>query len=531
MRVPSALLLVLLAALSAGLSPAQAELTKEEMKAAEEEFARLFAAPAFGADKKDLLARLLEDGSARSLKLLGEAVFLEVDLWWGLRKQLETLAKEHAEILARGVKVGFVPADEKRVQIVQQEMAELDGAVAREREALSDAEQAVAKAPEALRKNLLKRARSAKEWPWRAAAARVAALTLSDKESWEYLVRCVQADPDPRVRLTGLDSLATIEERWEDLLLGALGDADWSVRLRAVQIVHERKLERAIPHLINALAKADPRLAESVAGALHEFTGESFGPFYEQWSRWWEENGKNYKEKVKLAGGKREAFAESHFYGIPIRSNRVLFVIDISGSMKEPTQNDNPKERWKPAPPTTGGGNAPPPPPPPEEILSGPKIEVAKHELSKAVERLPSDSTFNIICFNQGATAWQPQQMIASKQNKDAALQWIRAMSAHGTTYIDGALRLAFRLAGLEIPDDKYPEIAIDTMMVLSDGAPTDNSYPQAKRMDPEEILQHVRTWNQHKRVVVHAIGISKHDGVEFLKKLAQENGGTYVDR
>jgi hypothetical protein len=121
--------------------------------------------------------------------------------------------------------------------------------------------------------------------------------------------------------------------------------------------------------------------------------------------------------------------------------------------------------------------------------------------------------------------------MVASKENKAAALQWVRAMSAHGTTYIDGALRLAFRLAGLEVPDDKYPEIAIDTMMVLSDGAPTDNSYPTAKLMEPEEILQHVRVWNQHKRVIVHCIGISKHDGVEFLKKLAQENGGTYVDR
>lgn len=554
LRVPALLLLLAWPAL--GLLPAPAargeegRLSPAELKAAEQEFARLYAAPGNGPEKQALLGRLLEDGSARCLKLLGEALFREVEIWGRMRKDLDALATEHAEILSRSLK-GFVPVDEKRVKEVQAEMAALEAAIAREAENVAAAQAATVQAPPALRQSLLRRARSAKEWHIRAAAARVAWATRAEKESWEFVSKALVGDPDGRVRLAVLDALADTPpsaagegegegedgaagdappDRAEDLLIGALGDADWGVQVRAVQLLGARRTQRAVPHLINALARATPRVAEAIGALLRELTGENFGPYPEQWGRWWEDHKDDYQEKVKVAGGKREEFPEAHFYGIPIKSDRVLFVIDISGSMKLPTENPNPKENWKP-PPTTTGGNAPPPPPPPEEILSGPKIDVAKHELKKAIEKLPTQATFNIVCFNQAAVAWQPRQMPATKQNKEDAYQWIRTLSPSGSTYIDGALRLAFRLAGLAVADDKYPEVAIDTMMVLSDGAPTDNTLPDAKLMDPEEVLAHVREWNRHGRVVIHAIGISRHEGVEFMQKLARENGGIYVDR
>ena len=53
-------------------------------------------------------------------------------------------------------------------------------------------------------------------------------------------------------------------------MLGALGDADWGVQLRAVQILRDRKVERSVPHMINMLSKCTPRVAESVAEALRD---------------------------------------------------------------------------------------------------------------------------------------------------------------------------------------------------------------------------------------------------------------------
>ncbi|MFV1959061.1 MAG: VWA domain-containing protein, partial [Planctomycetota bacterium] len=228
-------------------------------------------------------------------------------------------------------------------------------------------------------------------------------------------------------------------------------------------------------------------------------------------------------------GGKNErARPDLNFYGLPVKSDRVLFIIDASASMKLPTKNENPAEKWK-GPVTPEDGKAPPPPP--EEILSGPKIDVAKHELKKALQRLPETAKFNIVAFNSAVISWKDKMMTATPANKQNALKWVRALQPRGSTYIDGALRQAFRMAGLGATDKAYPEVNIDTMVLLSDGAPTDDGYPNAKLMDPNVILEHVREWNRQHRIVIHCIGVDMLPWIEFLKKLAAENGGKYVDR
>ncbi len=209
----------------------------------------------------------------------------------------------------------------------------------------------------------------------------------------------------------------------------------------------------------------------------------------------------------------------------------MLFILDMSSSMALPTQNTNPLEKWKPQAPVTGDGDAPPPPPPPEEILSGPKIDVAKHELKKALLKLPETCKFGLIAFNSAILRWKDDLVDASEKNKQDALTWVRSLEAKGTTYIDGALRVAFKMAGMGEAGGAYREIKVDTMILLSDGAPTDDDPKTAKLMDPEIILQHVREWNQGKQIVVNCIGVDMVESIEFLTKLAAENGGTYVDR
>ena len=123
--------------------------------------------------------------------------------------------------------------------------------------------------------------------------------------------------------------------------------------------------------------------------------------------------------------------------------------------------------------------------------------------------------------------------MRKSKQTRHQASEQvrIRALKAHGSTFTDGALRMGFEMAGLINFDDKYPNIALDTIVLLSDGAPTDTSFPVAKLMDFKIILQHVREWNKKQQVVVHCIAVDMQPGNEFMAKLAEENGGTFVDR
>ena len=179
----------------------------------------------------------------------------------------------------------------------------------------------------------------------------------------------------------------------------------------------------------------------------------------------------------------------------------------------------------------TGGKPKPPQPPPPDAILSGPKIDVAKHELVKALKKFPKDWSFNIIAFNTGAKAWETGMVKASDKNKASAFKWIKELKPSGSTYIDGALRMGFQLAGLLNFDKRYPEIMVDTIVLLSDGAPTTGDFPVAKLMEPQLILDHVREWNKRKSVIINCIGVDLVTTGQFLKELAEENGGVYVDR
>lgn len=534
---------VLAAALTAALllvsaDPVHAKLSGPDWKQLQTDYQFYFGQRGNPVEKSAVMRRLLEDGESRAYKLVGDGLVLECRAVWELRVKLQETTSEHAKYMAKRF-TGNKVKDEVEMQRLQKDLAQIELEIKVEKEALNAVLDAVEKAPEALRSNLLKRAKSSKDWTYRAAAARLAVRNIEEKDAKAHLQRLFSGEKDPRVRSAALGAIGDLSEGlWEDWTIGRLGDPHWAVRLQAVDLIHYRNLKRAVPHLINALADATPRLADAIGSTLTEFTGQKIEPYADVWALWWVDNKKTFLAergesddgaKVK-AGGKRNKFDVVHFYGLPIKSDRVMFIIDVSSSMLKKTVNENPRDKWKP-PPTTTGGDAPPPPPPPPEILSGPKIDVAKHELKKAIQGLPKDATFNIIAFSNAAMAWQSKMVKADDKNKAEALKWVRALKAKSVTYVDGALRLAFKIAGLIDVQASVPEITVDTIVLMSDGAPTDNSNRKPKLMDTELILGHVREWNAAKRVKIHCIGVDIQPHIVFLKKLADQNGGTYLDR
>lgn len=547
------LLLVSLAVLT---SPIEARLDPKVWRQVEADAKRLFGQPGEKQAKLGLLAQALEDGEKRAWKLLILGLEKESQAWIdGARavqaKEAEIAAVESLPFRKRS------PANQTDLTRWKDELLQLEAVVAEQRDIVEAFTIALADGPAALRKDLVRAVKSGSDWTVRASAARILARHLGEKLSADAFRLLLEIDKDARVRMAALESLRGLEvpppegepeEKPEDgaapaldlqttvegFILGRLADKDWGVQLLAVEIVGQRDMRRAVPHLINALGFTSPRVGEAVGTLLQTFTGENFDPYADVWAKWWEENSEKFGtgEKVKGDRGERE-FSDIHFYGLPVKSDRILFIIDTSDSMKLKTENENPAEKWKPSGPVTPKDGDGPPPPPPEEILSGPKIDVAKHELKKAIKNLPETAKFNIISFDSTIVVWNEKMVDATDSNKDEALKWVRALKPKGSTYIDGALRTAFRMAGLGAVDKAYPEVSIDTMVLLSDGAPTDSGAPgkQARLMDDEIILQHVREWNVHKRVVIHTVGVDMLPYIEFLRKLAAENGGKYVDR
>jgi len=99
----------------------------------------------------------------------------------------------------------------------------------------------------------------------------------------------------------------------------------------------------------------------------------------------------------------------------------------------------------------------------------------------------------------------------ASSGNKQQAISWTTAMRPTGATNLGDAILLAF--------EDKE----VDTIFVLSDGQPNQGKLPSA-----DAILNEVRRINTARRIVIHTINFA--GARDFMKKLAEENGGQFVD-
>jgi HEAT repeat protein len=271
--------------------------------------------------------------------------------------------------------------------------------------------------------------------------------------------------------------------------------------------------EASVRALFEALI--DKSVAEVAGRALKELTREDFGVDRAKWTEWWNDKGKTTaalpaRKTAEEAKEKEEADEKkggTTFYGIATRSKRLIYVLDMSGSMVIGEI---------PAKGATGGGGA------------HTKFWVAKKELKTSIAALAEDAMFDIIVFADGVKIWKPQLMTATKEGKAEALKWIenpKEVFAFGATNIFDALEKAFEMAGRGATDKRY-NLLVDTIMFMSDGVAN-----RGRITDPSAIIAEIARMNEHKKVTINTIGVGKDHDVELMKRIARLNGGTYVAR
>lgn len=529
-RLPLGALLLALCLVASASRDVAAKLEAKEWAAAEQRFRQLFAQPGEAEGKAIAIETVARDGETRAWRLLADGALLEVGHVARTSERMQKAIAELSVLLNKKVSEMY-PADRENMYRLQGEVSDLEVARVEGEKTLAVFVRTWSDGPEEARRQVLALAKGHKDWPVRAFAVRVAAPFAEEAAAKAHLASSLAATEDPRVKAAALEGLSKAPgSSWRDLVVARVEDPDWGVALLAARLCGEREIGKAIPVLIRALAKASPRVAEEIGASLRKLTGQNIEPDAVPWAKWWEANRANWGEDGRplqpITASPKSA--DIDFYGLKVKSDKVLFVIDISGSMRH-AKEAPPAPTPPPRGPTTGEPPAAKDPPP--ERFSGTKIEIAKQELRRAVRALPKASMFNIIAFNHQVHQWQPKMIPATDANKELAYAWIRDMAPSGSTYIDGALRMAFKMAGIGAHDRAYPGVAVDTVILLSDGAPTDNAFPESKDMDPAAILQNVREMNSQRRVVIHCVGIDNVVvGIQFLKKLAAENGGTYVD-
>lgn len=68
--------------------------------------------------------------------------------------------------------------------------------------------------------------------------------------------------------------------------------------------------------------------------------------------------------------------------------------------------------------------------------------------------------------------------------------------------------------------------MGVETIFLFSDGAPT-----SGKIRNTDKIVSKTSEWKSAKRVKIHTIGLGEDCDKDFMKKLAAENGGQFIDK
>jgi len=376
----------------------------------------------------------------------------------------------------------------------------------------------------------LDEAGSAEALRGRVPAVRVAGLRAAPLDA---LRGVLHDDDDARVRMHALGAMLAkpVGEVAPDVIR-ALGDGAWNVRAIAIEACVRGGLVEAVGAMIDAREREKGRLEGDLDEALHRLTGVEFLGDLAMARKWWEANRERVEGEAAARDGtavigspwgwERPAAAAaaaageeretSAFYGIPIVSRRMLFVIDISKSMESAAEA-------RPGP-TTGRKSAYPAP------KDDTKIEIAKWQLHRAIEALPDDAVFNVIVYSESYSAWSDGMEGASKRNKAKAHRYVDALTPNGVTNLADPLDEAFDRAGLPVLAEwkKQREMAVDTIFLLSDGDP---NRGRIARLD--DLLADVAARNPPGLVTIHCVGIGESAGSSFLQELARQNRGRYV--
>jgi hypothetical protein len=321
-------------------------------------------------------------------------------------------------------------------------------------------------------------------------------------------------------------------------LAGLLQDDSPFVKGAAVEHLAKSLRNEAIGPLITLLEELSKKrrdvLYHQVRDALWELTGQDFDVI-DDWVGWWETNEASFDPKKSDHEGKtgverkRRGDEDPDFWGVPVESKNVVFVIDTSGSMRYVMKTDIPGLARGDGSDTgqgSGGGNMTAEQRRLAEFWM--RINMAKRELVRVIGALGQDAFFNCVQFNTVTSRSFKSAKPGSNPTKKSAFKWVEGIKHKGNTATLEALLEAFNA-----------DARTNTIYFLSDGLPSKDG----KTNDPTgPILERLFKENRFRKIKIHTFGIDPvpyPDGGQpnpdlvmandWLKKLAEATGGKFT--
>jgi HEAT repeat protein len=266
----------------------------------------------------------------------------------------------------------------------------------------------------------------------------------------------------------------------------------WQVRSAAVEALRRIRTRECVPPLVARLGAEDSRRVRAAIGdALFEITGELFGDDAVLWQRWWKEKGGTFviPAEVPRRVADDRGGTVAGFFGIPLDSDRVVFVLDRSGSMDGADVEAKPGEARAPT-----------------------RLERALRETLTAADRLGSGARTNVVLFETEVTAWKERAIPMTPAARKDLGDFLRKQKPGAATNLYGGLEKALADPG------------VDTLVLLSDGYPNEGTWTSA-----DDILDAVGRLNATRRIRIHCVAFGYES--DLLRRLAKENSGIYVRR
>ncbi|MSR61435.1 MAG: hypothetical protein EXS08_03160 [Planctomycetes bacterium] len=273
--------------------------------------------------------------------------------------------------------------------------------------------------------------------------------------------------------------------------------SDWREAARARGLVRVLDAAHAVPILIEALATWDrrtragrgsKRIRAEIVQELQRISGRTIGAEAAHWSEWWTavRDGRTALPAEILAAGGFVTRAE--FFGLRAESDRVLFVVDRSGSMRRSIG--------------TAGRT---------------RHEEALEQLLSFLRQSGADTRFNVAVFGDEGKVWRTGLCAAGEENLHQVRRWLEAKEPEGWTLLFEGLRAGLGLDSKGRLDAAHCEA--DTVIVLCDGATTEGAAWVAKWLAEE---------NGDAELVFHCVQIGDESN-GTLEALAAGSGGELV--
>ena len=344
-----------------------------------------------------------------------------------------------------------------------------------------------AKALSAVRKSLSKSASGDRDPRARAnAIVALAAFGAVDEGSLELSGKTIsRRDKSPLVRAASL--LATREANTVADLVTGLLDGNHGVAMVSLRELHDRgdvasvkALSEALPGAGVEAAVERPAVVAAIVASLRDASGLSHGAVRERWLRWADGLDPDWQRKKANKKGKtddKDEGGSTTFYGLQLNSDRLVFLVDMSGSM------------WK-------------------ENGDSSRKEQVEEELAKALRGLPESAMFNLIPYATDPGPWEDGLVQATERNVEKAVKWFASNTQRGKGDMWTAL----------MPVLADP--SVDTVVILSDGAPSGGD-----RWNLELWRWLLQDQNRLRGVTLHAVMF---DSSGFLKRAWKEIVGDW---